>query len=76
VVRFGTGLDIDIHIIPSCYSKCRTLRRLIWWHFRGDHVNLLRGYGALILMHGMLLAKKRSGDRKTWLENKGNLAEV
>ncbi|MFT0211722.1 DNA topoisomerase IV subunit B [Pseudomonas sp. F1_0610] len=24
----------------------------------------------------MLLAKKRSGDRKTWLENKGNLAEV
>lgn len=24
----------------------------------------------------MLLAKKRSGDRKTWLESKGNLAEV
>ena len=24
----------------------------------------------------MLLAKKRSGDRKTWLENKGNMAEV
>jgi len=24
----------------------------------------------------MLLAKKRSGDRKTWLEQKGNLAEV
>jgi topoisomerase-4 subunit B len=24
----------------------------------------------------MLLAKKRSGDRKQWLENKGNLAEV
>jgi topoisomerase-4 subunit B len=24
----------------------------------------------------MLLAKKRSGDRKAWLENKGNLAEV
>jgi len=24
----------------------------------------------------MLLAKKRSGDRKIWLEEKGNLAEV
>jgi topoisomerase-4 subunit B len=24
----------------------------------------------------MLLAKKRSGDRKEWLESKGNLAEV
>lgn len=27
-------------------------------------------------MMDMLLAKKRSGDRKIWLENKGNLAEV
>jgi topoisomerase-4 subunit B len=24
----------------------------------------------------MLLAKKRAGDRKIWLESKGNLAEV
>ena len=24
----------------------------------------------------MLLAKKRSGDRKIWLESKGNMAEV
>jgi topoisomerase-4 subunit B len=24
----------------------------------------------------MLLAKKRAGDRKEWLENKGNMAEV
>ncbi len=24
----------------------------------------------------MLLAKKRSGDRRTWLETKGNLAET
>jgi topoisomerase-4 subunit B len=24
----------------------------------------------------MLLAKKRSGDRRKWLEEKGNLAEV
>ena len=24
----------------------------------------------------MLLGKKRAGDRKTWLEEKGNLAEV
>jgi topoisomerase-4 subunit B len=24
----------------------------------------------------MLLAKKRAGDRKAWLESKGNLAEV
>ena len=24
----------------------------------------------------MLLAKKRSGDRRSWLESKGNLAEV
>ncbi len=27
-------------------------------------------------MMDMMLAKKRAGDRKTWLENKGNLAEV
>jgi topoisomerase-4 subunit B len=27
-------------------------------------------------MMDMLLAKKRAGDRKTWLEAKGNLAEV
>ena len=27
-------------------------------------------------MMDMLLAKKRSGDRKTWLESKGDLAEV
>jgi topoisomerase-4 subunit B len=24
----------------------------------------------------MMLAKKRAGDRKTWLEEKGNLAEI
>jgi topoisomerase-4 subunit B len=27
-------------------------------------------------MLDMLLAKKRSGDRRLWLENKGNLAQV
>jgi len=27
-------------------------------------------------MFDMLLAKKRSGDRKAWLESKGDLAEV
>jgi topoisomerase-4 subunit B len=27
-------------------------------------------------MMDMLLAKKRAADRKSWLENKGNLAEV
>ena len=27
-------------------------------------------------MMDMLLAKKRAGDRKNWLEAKGNLAEV
>ena len=27
-------------------------------------------------MMDMLLAKKRSSDRKSWLEEKGNLAEV
>ena len=27
-------------------------------------------------MLDMLLAKKRAGDRKTWLEEKGDLAEV
>jgi len=27
-------------------------------------------------MMDMLLAKKRASDRKSWLENKGNLAEV
>ena len=30
----------------------------------------------MLEMMDMLLAKKRSGDRKTWLESKGNLAEV
>ncbi len=33
------------------------------------------GDDALVLMD-MLLAKKRAGDRKNWLEEKGNLAEV
>ena len=28
------------------------------------------------LIMDMLLAKKRAGDRKSWLESKGNLAEV
>jgi topoisomerase-4 subunit B len=27
-------------------------------------------------MMDMLLAKKRSGDRKAWLESKGNLADI
>jgi topoisomerase-4 subunit B len=27
-------------------------------------------------MMDLLLAKKRAGDRKAWLESKGNLAEV
>jgi topoisomerase-4 subunit B len=27
-------------------------------------------------MMDMLLAKKRAGDRKSWLESKGDLAEV
>jgi topoisomerase-4 subunit B len=31
---------------------------------------------AMVEMLDMLLAKKRSGDRKTWLESKGNMAEV
>ncbi|MDQ3200627.1 MAG: DNA topoisomerase IV subunit B, partial [Pseudomonadota bacterium] len=33
-------------------------------------------YEATAEMMDMLLAKKRAGDRKTWLESKGNLAEV
>ncbi|WP_028672285.1 DNA topoisomerase IV subunit B [Saccharospirillum impatiens] len=31
---------------------------------------------AAVEMLDMLLAKKRSGDRKTWLESKGNLADI
>lgn len=31
--------------------------------------------GTMALMD-MMLAKKRAADRKTWLETKGNLAEV
>jgi len=27
-------------------------------------------------MLDMLLAKKRAGDRKAWLEDKGNLADI
>ena len=30
----------------------------------------------MLEMMDMLLAKKRSGDRKSWLESKGNMAEV
>ncbi len=33
-------------------------------------------FAATSEMMDMLLAKKRAGDRKTWLESKGNLAEV
>lgn len=30
----------------------------------------------MLEMMDMLLAKKRSGDRKVWLEGKGNMAQV
>jgi topoisomerase-4 subunit B len=33
-------------------------------------------FAATSEMMDMLLAKKRAGDRKSWLESKGNLAEV
>jgi topoisomerase-4 subunit B len=36
----------------------------------------LEDFDATSEMMDMLLAKKRAGDRKTWLESKGNLAEV
>ncbi|MCF5499296.1 DNA topoisomerase IV subunit B, partial [Pseudomonas syringae] len=36
----------------------------------------LDDYAATAEMMDMLLAKKRAGDRKSWLESKGNLAEV
>jgi topoisomerase-4 subunit B len=36
----------------------------------------LEDYPKASEMMDMLLAKKRAGDRKTWLETKGNLAEV
>jgi len=36
----------------------------------------LEDYEATAEMMDMLLAKKRAGDRKSWLESKGNLAEV
>jgi topoisomerase-4 subunit B len=36
----------------------------------------LEDFEATSEMMDMLLAKKRAGDRKTWLESKGNLAEV
>jgi topoisomerase-4 subunit B len=38
-------------------------------------LTLETGDDTLALMD-MLLAKKRAGDRKNWLEEKGNLAEV
>ncbi|HCK81068.1 MAG TPA: DNA topoisomerase IV subunit B, partial [Candidatus Competibacteraceae bacterium] len=38
-------------------------------------LTLETGDDTLVLMD-MLLAKKRAGDRKNWLEEKGNLAEV
>lgn len=45
-----------------------TTRRLV-------QLTLETGDDTLVLMD-MLLAKKRAGDRKNWLEKKGNLAEV
>ena len=36
----------------------------------------LEDFAATSEMMDMLLAKKRAGDRKTWLESKGNLAQV
>ena len=36
----------------------------------------LDDYSVAEEMMDMLLAKKRAGDRKSWLESKGNLAEV
>jgi topoisomerase-4 subunit B len=36
----------------------------------------LEDFDATSEMMDMLLAKKRAGDRKSWLESKGNLAEV
>lgn len=36
----------------------------------------LEDFGATREIMDMLLAKKRAGDRKSWLETKGNLAEV
>ena len=45
-----------------------TTRRLV-------QLTLEAGDDALALMD-MLLAKKRAGDRKNWLEEKGNLAEI
>ncbi len=33
-------------------------------------------YSATISMIDMLLAKKRAGDRKQWLERKGDLADL
>jgi topoisomerase-4 subunit B len=45
-----------------------TTRRLV-------QLSLETGDDTLALMD-MLLAKKRAGDRKTWLEEKGNLAEI
>jgi topoisomerase-4 subunit B len=45
-----------------------TTRRLV-------QLSLETGDDTLALMD-MLLARKRAGDRKTWLEEKGNLAEV
>jgi topoisomerase-4 subunit B len=36
----------------------------------------LEDFDATSEMMDMLLANKRAGDRKSWLESKGNLAEV
>ena len=36
----------------------------------------LEDFAATSEMMDMLLAKKRAGDRKSWLESKGNLAQV
>ena len=46
------------------------MKQLLRSH-RGFHVR-----AATRSLMDLLLAKKRAGDRKSWLETKGNLAEV
>ena len=48
-------------------------RRLVQLTLEDNPANKKKGTMEIM---DMLLAKKRAGDRKSWLESKGNLAEV
>ncbi|MAF86418.1 MAG: hypothetical protein CMK91_01195, partial [Pseudomonas sp.] len=73
-VRDGESVEIDVpvtHHGPVISQSADGTKAIAFRYTATTGPNL--GYESLL---DMLLAKKRAGDRKSWLESKGNLAEV